>query len=44
MADYKHGDMDIKVQTNTFNGFIKIVTWSVVVILGILVYLAIFWH
>ncbi|MDK3072256.1 aa3-type cytochrome c oxidase subunit IV [Sedimentitalea sp. JM2-8] len=42
MADHKHGEMDIKAQTETFEGFMKFVTWTVVVILGVLVFLAIF--
>lgn len=42
MADHKHGEMDTKVQTETFDGFMKITTWSVVWILAFLVFLAIF--
>ena len=42
MSDHKHGDMDIKSHEETFNGFIKFVTWSVVLILILLVFLAIF--
>ncbi|MGV6803483.1 MAG: aa3-type cytochrome c oxidase subunit IV [Ruegeria sp.] len=42
MADYKHGDMDITVQTKTFNGFVKFVTWSVAVICFLLLFLAVF--
>lgn len=42
MADHKHGDMDITTQTKTFDGFIKFVTWSVVVIFLILIFMAIF--
>ena len=42
MSDHKHGEMDIKVQTSTFDGFIKFATWSCVVIIGILVFMAIF--
>ena len=42
MAEHKHGEMDIKAQTETFDGFMKFTTWSVVVILGILVFMAIF--
>ena len=40
--DYKHGSMDIEVQEKTFDGFMKWVVWSTVVILGVLVFLAIF--
>lgn len=42
MAEYKHGSMDISSQTKTFEGFVKTVTWSVGVILAILVFMAIF--
>ncbi len=42
MSDYKHGEMDITVQEKTFDGFIKFATWSVVVIIGIILFMAIF--
>lgn len=42
MSEHKHGEMDIKTQTETFEGFMKWTTWSVIVILAILVFLAIF--
>ncbi len=42
MSDHKHGEMDIDVQVKTFDGFMKYVTWSVVVIFVILVGMAIF--
>ncbi|MCL6282842.1 aa3-type cytochrome c oxidase subunit IV [Ruegeria sp. 2012CJ41-6] len=42
MADHKHGEMDIKDQTATFDGFVKFTTWTVIVILAILVFLAVF--
>lgn len=42
MAEHKHGEMDIKTQTDTFNGFMKFTTWSVVLILLFLVFLAVF--
>ncbi|MBJ6371269.1 aa3-type cytochrome c oxidase subunit IV [Sedimentitalea arenosa] len=42
MAEHKHGEMDIKVQTETFDGFMKWTTWAVIVILAVLVFLAIF--
>ena len=41
MAEHKHGSMDISVQEKTFAGFVKIVAWSVVVILATLVFIAI---
>lgn len=42
MADYKHGEMDTKVQEDTFNGFMAWTKWSVIVILAVLVLMAIF--
>ncbi|MDU9005661.1 aa3-type cytochrome c oxidase subunit IV [Sedimentitalea todarodis] len=42
MAEYKHGEMDIEVQTKTFEGFMRFTTWSVICILAFLVFLAIF--
>ncbi len=40
MADHKHGEMDIKVQEKTFDGFIKMVTRSTIVIIVALIFLA----
>lgn len=40
MADHKHGEMDIQVQEKVFDGFMKAVTWGVVIILVALVLLA----
>lgn len=42
MADHKHGEMDSTKQQKTFDGFMKFTTWSVIVILVILVGMAIF--
>lgn len=42
MAEYKHGEMDITTQTETFNGFVKFVTWSVVVLIFVALFLAVF--
>ena len=42
MADHKHGEMDISVQEKTFEGFMKWVTWAVVVILLLIIWMAIF--
>ena len=42
MAEYKHGEMDISANEKTFDGFMKWTTWSVIVILVILVGMAIF--
>ena len=40
MTEHKHGEMDTEVQEKTFEGFVKIVTWSTVVIIGVLILLA----
>jgi len=40
MAEHKHGEMDITVQEKTFEGFITTTVWSVVAILGFLIFLA----
>ena len=42
MAEHKVGEMDIETQEKTFDGFMSWVTWSVVVILVLLVGMAIF--
>jgi hypothetical protein len=41
MTEHKHGEMDITTQERTFAGFIRMVTWSCVIIIGILILLAI---
>ena len=41
MADHTHGEMDIEVQEKTFDGFIKAVGWSCVVIILTLIFIAI---
>ncbi len=40
MADHKHGEMNIDVQEKTFEGFVKTVAWSCVLICVFLVFLA----
>jgi hypothetical protein len=40
MAEHKHGEMNTEVQEKTFEGFVKFTVWSVVVIIGILLFLA----
>ena len=42
MADHKHGEMDTTAQTDTYNGFLAAMKWCTIVILGILVFMAIF--
>lgn len=40
MAEHKHGSMDIRTHEKTFAGFVKFATWSVVVIIAVLIFLA----
>jgi len=40
MADHKHGEMDITVQQNTFDGFMKMVTRGTIAIIVFLIFLA----
>ena len=42
MAEYRHGEMDTTAQEKTFDGFMKFTTWSVVIILVLLIGMAIF--
>jgi len=42
MADHKHGEMDTTVQTDTFNGFMHAMKVMTAIILGILIFMAIF--
>ncbi len=42
MADHKHGEMDTKVQTDTFDGFMNVMKLMTIIILGILIFMAIF--
>ncbi len=42
MADHKHGEMDIKDNVKTFEGFMKFTNRSVVLILVLIVAMAIF--
>lgn len=42
MADHKHGEMDITVQEETFNGFIKMAMRVAIASILILIFLAIF--
>jgi hypothetical protein len=39
-SDFKHGSMDIRAQEKTFAGFVRVVTWSVVIIFFVLVFMA----
>lgn len=39
MAEHKPGSMDIREQEKTFAGFMKMVTWGAVIIIGILIFL-----
>jgi hypothetical protein len=40
--DFKHGTMDITVQEKTFAGFVRVMTWSAVLIVVFLILLALF--
>jgi hypothetical protein len=40
MADYKHGEMDTKVQEATFHGFTTMVRRAVIIVLCILIFMA----
>ena len=40
MADHKHGEMNTFVQEKTFEGFVKFMTRSAVVIILILLFIA----
>jgi len=42
MAKHKHGTMQIDSQSQTFDGFVKIITWTVGICVGILIFLALF--
>ena len=42
MAEYKHGEMDITVQENTFHGFMRFTTNFVIFLLVLLVFMAVF--
>ena len=40
MAEYQHGEMDISAQESMFEGFVRFVAWTVVIIVIALVLLA----
>lgn len=40
MAEHKHGSMDTKEQEKTFAGFIRMVTWGIVISIGALIFMA----
>lgn len=40
MAEHKHGEMDIKTQEKTFDGFMKWVAYSTVGIIVLLLFIA----
>lgn len=42
MAEYKHGSMDIEAQEKTFAGFMRWTMNSVIVILAVIIFMAIF--
>ena len=42
MADHKHGEMDTQVQESTYDTFIKCGIWSIVAVIFILIFMAMF--
>ncbi|MDC0135081.1 aa3-type cytochrome c oxidase subunit IV [Sulfitobacter sp.] len=42
MAEHEHGTMKTDVQEKTFNGFVTFVTRACMVIIGILLFMALF--
>jgi hypothetical protein len=40
MADHEPGSMNITTQERTFAGFVRFVTWNVVIILLVLIFIA----
>ncbi|WP_395543077.1 aa3-type cytochrome c oxidase subunit IV [Neotabrizicola sp. sgz301269] len=39
-TEYKHGSMDIREQEKTFAGFVKLSTWTVILTIAILIFMA----
>lgn len=42
MADHKHGEMDTQAQEGTYDTFIKFGIWSIVAVIFILIFMAVF--
>ena len=40
--EHKHGSMDTEVHEKTFDGFVKFTKWTVVAIIAVLIFLALF--
>lgn len=40
MADYKHGEMNVSGQEKTFDGFLRLMTRSAIVIIVALIFIA----
>lgn len=40
MADHKHGEMDIHVQEQTFEGFVKLTVRASILIIAVLIFMA----
>lgn len=40
--EHKHGSMNTDVQEKTFAGFVTFTKWTIVAIIGILIFLALF--
>ena len=42
MAEHKHGEMDTTAQQNAYDAFINFGKWSVIAVIGVLIFMAIF--
>ena len=38
-AEHKHGSMDMRAQEKTFAGFVRLATWAVFIIIGVLIFM-----
>lgn len=38
-ADHAHGSMDIRAQEKTFAGFVRLSTWVVFIVIGVLIFM-----
>ncbi|MBT8476353.1 MAG: aa3-type cytochrome c oxidase subunit IV [Alphaproteobacteria bacterium] len=42
MSEHKHGTMNIDAQEKTFDGFVRYTKYAVIVIVGIILFMAVF--
>jgi hypothetical protein len=40
MAEHKPGTMNVKVQEETFAGFLSFVKWGTIIVIGVLIFMA----